>query len=700
MHNSQKNRTFAPKFVKLYFYTMKHIFLSLALAAISLSAWAVDRTYYSSVDGKKGDALFAELTSVTNRGYHSLSYDGLYTAYPKTDVYPADSVGKAGMLWDMYGGCTFSFANKCGSYNDECQCYNREHSIPQSWWGGGTGGIGCDIFHVIPTDGYVNNQRANYMFGEVASASYTYRGSKKGSSVSSILNERATIAAKQGTSTPASGTVFEPLDEFKGDFARAYFGVIMKWNESKKITTSNSFFSSSYTASGNYGLTNYGVALMMKWHREDPVSPKEITRNNAIQETQGNRNPFIDFPYLVEYIWGENAGQQVDLSQLIASFESDFVPGESSGLRVSTSPEIRVDNASLALGPVLIGGTDQATLVVKGKNLTGDINLSVSNTLFSASHTTIAKELAADGVSVTITYSPIITGSHSATLTLTSEDAEPVYVHLTGECSALCSVKWLCNGEIYLEGNPTTEVPENGRVSVLPTAPVPCDTTLTFVGWTADPIAAPVEKAPADLFLSADDAPVVVGEAVYYAVFAVRSGTGTATVDVLRSDFNSTGTEGSGSPITAVVNGVTTTFSLGFVSTNHIRSYAGGKLQISCGQPITEVRVGGLAGYKNKLSAYLKAEPAGLTFESDTMAVWTGKATSITFSNASQVRITSITVKAGGGVTYAGYRTSVVCQPTAIQSIDEKRPAARKFIRNGHLYINYDNKIYSIYGGR
>lgn len=288
--------------------------------------------YYQSVDGQSGSALFSTLTTITNKNFKSIGYDNLYTAYAKTD-YTSD-----GELWDMYSNC--GTTKKCGNYSKECDCYNREHSIPQSWWGGGTGGIGCDIFHVVPTDGYVNNRRGNYAFGEVNSASYTSKnGSKLGTSVSKIKVEEKTICTAAGGTVSASGTVFEPIDEYKGDFARGYFGVILKWNKSETMNSSdgNKFFQSSYSASSNWGLKPYAVALLMKWHREDPVSQKEIDRNNGIQQTQGNRNPFIDYPFLAEYIWGKKAGEAVCLDCMMPSTDASFIPGKSDGWKGQSS---------------------------------------------------------------------------------------------------------------------------------------------------------------------------------------------------------------------------------------------------------------------------------------------------------------------------------------------------------------------------
>lgn len=239
-----------------------------------------------------------------------------------------------GYIIDMYSNCKFKVGSKqCGNYSAECSCYNREHSIPKSWFGGAKTSPGCDIFHLVPTDGYVNNRRGNQPFGEVSSASYTSgNGSKLGSAKSISVNGK-TIAGNNISAT-CSDRVFEPIDEYKGDFARGYLGTMIKWAGDYQAFTSgngSSTFSGKYTASGFFGLTKYGVALLLKWHREDPVSQKEIDRNNGIQKTQGNRNPFIDYPYLAEYIWGEKAGEKVNLGDLISSSDERFVPGQSNG---------------------------------------------------------------------------------------------------------------------------------------------------------------------------------------------------------------------------------------------------------------------------------------------------------------------------------------------------------------------------------
>ena len=327
----------------------KHTIFVLALVLVAQLGWAANVTapsdipaYWSSVDGKSGSELWTAVSSATNKGFKTLGYNGLWTAYKTSDVYPSDpsnpdyTSSRAGKIWDMYGDCVFTYSSdQCGTYNGVCDCYNREHSIPKSWFGGSTSGIGCDIFHLVPTDGKINGVRSNDEFG-VVNGGENWNGNKSGSA-GSWSTDKKTIASSANEVINGSGHVFEPLDKYKGDFARGYFGTIVKWQLSN-MTSGNSFFNGIYDATHYYGLTKKAVVLLMKWHREDPVSQKEIDRNNGIQATQGNRNPFIDYPYLAEYIWGEHYGEAIDMSKLIASCEAGFIPGKSDGWRGGEAP--------------------------------------------------------------------------------------------------------------------------------------------------------------------------------------------------------------------------------------------------------------------------------------------------------------------------------------------------------------------------
>ena len=337
-------------------------FFVLTVSAKSVTPAASLPTYYKDIDGKAGKTLFDAVQKVTKLGYSSLGYDGLWGAYPYTDVH------ENGYVWDMYSDCTWKSinSNHCGNYSDECDCYNREHSIPKSWYGGSTSGPGCDIFHLVPTDGKVNGIRSNYPFGEVSSADYNKHGNKKGSAKSITITGGNTIAGNTGATISASGTVFEPRDEYKGDFARGYMGALLRWAGEKAFTEKegSKTFTTNFST-GSFGLTKYGVALLMKWHRQDPVSKKEIDRNNGIQKTQGNRNPFIDYPYLAEYIWGEKAGQTLNLDDIITAYDSRFVLGESNGYLKGGStvdPETKCTITWLVNGEVYTAGNPTTTV--------------------------------------------------------------------------------------------------------------------------------------------------------------------------------------------------------------------------------------------------------------------------------------------------------------------------------------------------
>lgn len=263
---------------------------------------------YEQLIGKSGNALFSELETIAATGYQSHSYADLWTFFNTTDV------DENGYIWDMYSDCRFTpITNKCGNYRNVCDCYNREHSLPKSWFGGSDSNApGTDLFHLVPTDGKVNGQRSNYAFGECSNGTY-------------LTNQ---ARGKLGASTFAGytnvGTVFEPDDIYKGDFARSYFGMLVRYGTSFAFNQADGgtkMFSNSgaqISASNHYGLTEYSVALLMRWHQLDAVSSKETNRNNAIQQTQGNRNPFIDCPVLAEYLWGNKAGQAVTRADLVS----------------------------------------------------------------------------------------------------------------------------------------------------------------------------------------------------------------------------------------------------------------------------------------------------------------------------------------------------------------------------------------------
>ena len=247
-------------------------------------------TYYDGTSGLTGAALKTKLSQIITAGAQDRGYDGLFDAYPSTDTdsfYEND-----GSVLDMYsenpsGADPYTYRHgqkKCGNYSVEGDCYNREHVIPQSFFGKKAPMV-SDVHHIRPTDGKVNGMRSNYPFGKVNNPSYLSKnGSKTGPSVS----------------TGYTGTVFEPIDEFKGDIARMVFYFVTRY-ESRL-----SGFSSGGMLGGSAypGLQEWEKDVLMTWAAQDPVSPAEVVRNNASYTFQGNRNPFIDHPEWIQTIWG------------------------------------------------------------------------------------------------------------------------------------------------------------------------------------------------------------------------------------------------------------------------------------------------------------------------------------------------------------------------------------------------------------
>lgn len=243
--------------------------------------------YYKSCEGKSGEALLKQLNSVVG-SHTNVGYDGLWNVYKTSDV---DANGK---IWDMYSTKRWNTGEKCGNYAKVGDCYNREHSMPKSWFSEGSP-MKSDAFHVYPTDGKVNGQRSNFPFGECAN----------GTTLSAPSGIKA--LGRLGTSTfPGySGKVFEPDDEYKGDFARTYFYMAAAYNDKISGWNSDMLAHNSFPV-----YKQWAIDLLLKWHRQDPVSKKETDRNDAVYNHQRNRNPFIDHPELAEHIWGNKSAEK------------------------------------------------------------------------------------------------------------------------------------------------------------------------------------------------------------------------------------------------------------------------------------------------------------------------------------------------------------------------------------------------------
>lgn len=245
--------------------------------------------YYNATTGLTGQALKSTLSQIITTGHTQNTYSSLWNHFYKTD---RDSNNR---VWDMYSSCTFQFfINQCGNYTSECDCYNREHVLPVSWMGGGQPmPMYADLHHIIPTDGYVNNQRANYPFGVVYAPIWTSsNGSKLGTNCVTGYN----------------GIVFEPIDQYKGDFARIMFYMVTRYENLLPMWATYDPNASAVLDGSIYpALKPWALTLYLQWHQQDPVSPKEIARNDSIYRIQNNRNPFIDDPDFAIRIWSPSS---------------------------------------------------------------------------------------------------------------------------------------------------------------------------------------------------------------------------------------------------------------------------------------------------------------------------------------------------------------------------------------------------------
>ena len=271
--------------------TMRKLLLFYITCFITTTTWAqIPAGYYDGTSGLTGSALKTKLSEIISNGHIDRGYSNLYTGYQTSDT--DNFYEKDGSVLDMYsedpaGKDPYTYQHnqkRCGNYKNEGDCYNREHIVPQSLFNKSAPMV-SDIHSVRPTDGKVNSMRSNYPFGEVDNPNII---SKNGSKVGS------------NSTSGFSGTVFEPINEFKGDIARMVFYFVTRY-ESKLPSFSNG----NMLSGAKYpGIEDWQLNILLKWAAQDPVSPVEIARNNASYDYQKNRNPYIDHPEWVEAVFG------------------------------------------------------------------------------------------------------------------------------------------------------------------------------------------------------------------------------------------------------------------------------------------------------------------------------------------------------------------------------------------------------------
>ena len=348
--------------------------------------------YYNTLDRKATSELKTAVCKVITP-HTQFNYGSLWSHFAHTDVRPAPDNNQ---WWDMYSDKIYYTSSHSGMH--------KEHSFPKSWWGGTEVEAYTDLNHLYPSDGDANMAKSNYPLGEVGSATFDNGVTKVGRAVTGLGG--------------GAEKVFEPADEYKGDFARTYFYMVTMYEnytwKYKYMLEQNTYPT----------LKEWAYKMLLRWSRQDPVSQKEIDRNEAVYRRQGNRNPFIDFPELAEYIWGDKKGQLFDLAD---------IPGAGDPVLLTPAP-----GTSYEFGETVINSSKTINVTFKGQNMRRPMSVKLFGTnasRFKAAVNSIpAMNLnSEEGYKLPITYTPNTLGEHSCKIVFYSDDFKGSFtVDLTG----------------------------------------------------------------------------------------------------------------------------------------------------------------------------------------------------------------------------------------------------------------------------
>lgn len=265
--------------------------------------------YYNTATGT-GYTLKTQLFNII-KDHNDRGYSGLWITYGTSDrdhQYENDDT-----LIDLYsenptGVDPYNFiysTNQCGSYSAEGACYNREHTVPQSYFGSGVQPMYSDAHFVLPTDGKVNGWRDDHPYGVVAATTTPCNAGATNTPCSTQNGSKLGNNVNSGYSAGYSSTVFEPLDAFKGDIARCLLYFATRYEDQLVgFYASSSEAKVMFDGTSGHTFSQTFLNILLTWNTQDPVSPREIERNDAIYARQNNRNPFIDHPEYAGIIWG------------------------------------------------------------------------------------------------------------------------------------------------------------------------------------------------------------------------------------------------------------------------------------------------------------------------------------------------------------------------------------------------------------
>ena len=226
-------------------------------------------SYYAGVNfNKTGNDLKSELASlITATHTKVISYSELQTLMKTSDADP-DKPGNLLLIYGSQASGTHQRSRPVGGTWNREHVYAKSKGTPNL----GTSGPGADGHHLRPADNTLNSTRGSLLFDDGTGAT-AYKTSRGG---------------------------WYPGEEWKGDVARILMYMYVRYNTRclpLNITMTPNTYSQDFPD------------ILLKWNVEDPVSAFEIQRNNVVAQTQKNRNPFIDNPYLATVIWGGPAAQ-------------------------------------------------------------------------------------------------------------------------------------------------------------------------------------------------------------------------------------------------------------------------------------------------------------------------------------------------------------------------------------------------------
>ncbi len=379
---------------------MNRVIFSILFGVCALSAGAeYSASYYSRMDGLKKEKL-KEAAKACVTSHRTLQYYDLPEYWQYSDVYP-ELVDGDRRWWDMYSDAIYLIRpGESGKGSFSRNRMQREHAVPKSWWKK-NGSVEytpaySDMWNLYPSDGAANQAKLNYPFGPTSSPTFDNGVTKVG-------------GAMRGYGGGCAN-VFEPADRYKGDFARAIFYMATVYDDINWV------YHYMFRQEAYPTLETWAFNMLLQWARQDPVSQKEIDRNNYVEQYQGNRNPFIDFPELAEYIWGMRTSETFRIADQANSEPTPPITGD---------PEIThpVTGEALDFGQTAVGHSISRALQISGHNLTSPLSVRLSGTdkaYFIPETTSIPASTmnASGGYLLNITYLPDAVGSHSARLIL------------------------------------------------------------------------------------------------------------------------------------------------------------------------------------------------------------------------------------------------------------------------------------------